>query len=725
MIRIKNFKTTSLCIFFLLFHVWGSVAQQDRSKIQITDLLAIKTISDLQVSPSGRELLFSIKSIVDDPDRKGEYAYKSQIWKSSTSEPHRLEPFTELDKSASQGRFSPDGKQLLFTRQVKGNSQLFILPLAGGEAQQITDFKYGASAGQWSPDGKSILFSSSVSAENISADPLLQDVGGSLPNWSFEKPGIATESVYAQLQEKSDPNGSINQIRAYLDQNVKDKKVKVINKIQFQTESFTTGELRFNHYYRISLDDPKQVIPVGNGFKSYANASFWSNQEVILNIRGEGLQHPDRELSSAIYLVDLESLTQKSLFAQADVQLNLAAVHAASGQIAFLKNSYNTLTIPELYLWNGHGEPLLIPYDRGKDNVSFDTEGKQLYFTSASHGGQILNRLTISNRKIEQLSSVDEGISDYVVLKQHIIQVKTTNSQPSALFQTDLQGQKSQLWADFNQSWLASKAVAPIEKFTLKNDIGLDIEYWLIKPSDFDPSKKYPLLVEIHGGPASMFGPSDGSMWLEYQYFAAQGYLVLYSNPRGSAGYGHEFLKANYQDWGKGPASDVLAGLDEISKNNFVDTSNLFVTGGSYGGYLTSWIVSTDQRFKAASSQRGVYDLTTFFGEGNVWPMVKRYFGGFPWEPGIAEQLQAASVLDIAHQIQTPLLIFHGEQDLRTGIAQSERLYKTLKVLNRPVEYVRHPNANHEITRSGDNRQRIDQLLRTYEFFERFRKPTE
>jgi dipeptidyl aminopeptidase/acylaminoacyl peptidase len=230
--------------------------------------------------------------------------------------------------------------------------------------------------------------------------------------------------------------------------------------------------------------------------------------------------------------------------------------------------------------------------------------------------------------------------------------------------------------------------------------------------------------LEIHGGPSAMWGPGESSMWHEFQFFCSRGYGVVYCNPRGSGGYGNDFLRANIQDWGSGPASDVLTAMDSCISAGWADTSKLLISGGSYGGYLVAWLIAHDHRFKAACSQRGVYDLSTFFGEGNAWRLVPRYFGGYPWQDGTKKILERESPIEYVDQITTPYILFHGENDRRTGFVQGEMMYRSLKVLNRPVEYVRHPGATHEITRSGDNRQRIDQLLRTYEFFERWLKKT-
>jgi dipeptidyl aminopeptidase/acylaminoacyl peptidase len=253
------------------------------------------------------------------------------------------------------------------------------------------------------------------------------------------------------------------------------------------------------------------------------------------------------------------------------------------------------------------------------------------------------------------------------------------------------------------------------------NNKGMTVEYWIMKPANYEAGKKYPLLLEIHGGPAAMWGPGETTMWHEYQFFCSKGYGVVYCNPRGSGGYGLDFLRANINDWGTGPTSDVLTALDKtVATESWVDTSRLVVTGGSYAGYLVAWIIAHDHRFKAACSQRGVYDLATFFGEGNAWRLVPNYFGGYPWEATTKATLQRESPINYVQNITTPYIIFHGENDRRTGTTQGEMLYRSLKVWEGPVEYVRHPAATHEITRSGNNRQRIDQMLRTYEFFERY-----
>lgn len=218
-----------------------------------------------------------------------------------------------------------------------------------------------------------------------------------------------------------------------------------------------------------------------------------------------------------------------------------------------------------------------------------------------------------------------------------------------------------------------------------------------------------------------MWGPGEFSMWHEFQIFCSFGYGVVYGNPRGSGGYGYSFEHANYKDWGEGPMSDVMAYLDDAEHNYpMIDKDQLFVTGGSYAGYLTAWIIGHTKIFKAAAALRGVYDLSTFFGEGNAYRLVPEEFGGYPWEPKTRKILDEQSPITYAANITTPFLIIHGSSDNRTGIVQGEMLFRTLKELNRPVEYIRYPGAGHELTRSGPPQQRMDHMLRIVEFFERY-----
>ncbi|MEL7167876.1 MAG: prolyl oligopeptidase family serine peptidase [Bacteroidota bacterium] len=343
---------------------------------------------------------------------------------------------------------------------------------------------------------------------------------------------------------------------------------------------------------------------------------------------------------------------------------------------------------------------------------------------------------------IQRLTSATTGIRSFDAGPATIAYVETTPQNPYELVATSLSGQRVRRLTRHNADWLAGKQLATYEPYSaaqfiadtvsvtpglgfgpdevVLDTIATSLDVWVMRPPGLRSGQRAPLMVQIHGGPMAMWGPGEATMWHEFQYLAAQGYGIVFTNPRGSGGYGSAFRRANFQDWGVGPTDDVFKAADLAAALPWVDPQRQVVTGGSYAGYLTAWIVSQTDRFQAAVAQRGVYDLDTFFGEGNAWRLVESHFGGFPWDEEASVALALNSPLTFVTDIRTPLLILHASQDLRTGVSQSEMLYRSLKVLERPVEYVRYPNAGHDLSRTGDPDQRLDRLLRIREFMGRF-----
>lgn len=361
----------------------------------------------------------------------------------------------------------------------------------------------------------------------------------------------------------------------------------------------------------------------------------------------------------------------------------------------------------------------------------------------------------------ERLTSFERGVRSFDVSDATAVYVITEIENPYELYASTADFAQERRLSSHNASWLQNRLISEPEPYTvtvedpdrytlsaegdtLSTTPGdtLEVEAWLMPPTEFDADAQYPLLVEMHGGPSAMWGPGEATMWHEFQFMAGQGFGVMYSNPRGSGGYGYDFQRANYQDWGSGPMRDVLAATDAaLETYPWLDANRQVLTGGSYAGYLTAWMVSQTDRFQAAVAQRGVYDLPTFLGEGNAWRLVPSHFGGFPWEGEAPPPVDAPedtlavysdslnsprstlirnSPLTYVDQITTPLLIMHASEDLRTGVIQSEMLYRSLKLLDRPVEYVRYPGAGHDLSRTGDPLQRLDRTLRIYEFMTRF-----
>ncbi len=698
-------------------------AQNGAEPVKLTDMLKIKSVNAVSLSRDGAKALLGLTTIEPDGDSKGEYKYVNQLWLAPTDGSAAPRMLTAKE-NASQAAWSPDGKQVVFVRITEGKSQLFLLSLDGGEARQLTRSKYGAATPRWSPDGKQILFSGSISFRDLLKDSVLNP-GKGIPKWAFEKPGLANNQVFNSSTAKADPDGNLEEARAWLDNNAIDRKAKVATKLNFQDEMDVNTDMNFTHFFITGILPDSKPVTLTKGFFRIGGADFTPDgKQIIFTGSLDSVQHPDRVLENAIYLMNTDGSQLTTLLSEKGKTFSAPKISNSGQWLAFQYSTISFVTVPVLAIMplKGTGSITDIPFDRNKGNYTWSDDDKFLYFSAQSNGGNPLYRVDVKTKKIEQLTDYNSGITGFDLAGNKLVFAKTEVLNPSEVYVADPIAKNAKRISDFNTGWLQSKKLSFPEKQSFVNNKGLTVEYWVMKPTNYEAGKKYPLLLEIHGGPSAMWGPGETSMWHEYQYFCSKGYGVVYSNPRGSGGYGLNFLQGNIKDWGKGPTSDVLTALDKAVAQGWADTSRLMVTGGSYAGYLVAWIISHDNRFKAACAQRGVYDLATFFGEGNAWRLVPNYFGGYPWEDSVKTILERESPINYVQNIRTPFIIFHGENDRRTGFVQSEMLYRSLKVLNRPVEYVRHPGGTHELTRSGNNRQRMDQMLRTWEFFERWIK---
>jgi dipeptidyl aminopeptidase/acylaminoacyl peptidase len=699
-------------------------AQNGNEPVKVTDMLKIKQAGNVVISPDGKNAVFVVTGIEPDGDQKWEYKYLSQIFLVPTDGSAAPRPLT-MKENASQPIWSPDGKQLVFVRSVNTRPQLFLLSLEGGEPMQLTRFRYGAASPKWSPDGKQILFAASIPLKELLKDSILNP-NREIPQWPYEKPGFPENGQMLANKAQADPDGNIDEIRAYLEKNEADRKAKVIDKLNFQLESATSGDISFNHFFIMDAQPDAKPTEITHGFFRYSSADFFPDgKKLIITGNNDATQHPDRALESMIFTANTDGSNLTTILSAKGKTYQSPKISPSGKWLAFQYGGVSFVDIPAMAIMplNGSVKDITdLPFDRSKGNISWSSDEQWLYFSAQSNGAAPVFRTNIKSKQTERLTDTLSGIVDFDLLKNKLLFVKTEVADPFELYAADANGKNIIQLSSLNTEWLRTKKLSFPEKKSFVNEEGMRVDYWIMKPANYEAGKKYPAILDIHGGPSAMWGTGETSMWHEFQYYCARGYVVVYGNPRGSGGYGVNFLRANINNWGTGPTSDVLTYLDKSIAEGYIDSSKLAVTGGSYAGYLVAWIVGHDQRFKAAVSQRGVYDLSTFFGEGNAWRLVPNYFGGYPWEPPVKKILERESPITYVQNIHTPYLIFHGENDLRTGVIGGEMMYKSLKVLGRPVEYVRHPGGTHELTRSGNNRQRIDQMLRTMEFFERFIK---
>lgn len=711
-----------LYVLFLWLFTLSSFAQK-KERILVSDLYQIKTASGINFSPDGKWYIYTVQSIAASTEKPGEYDYINQLFLAAADLSTTPRAVTNSKERTSDACWSADGRQLFFTRTVKEKPQLFSLPLNGGEAVQLTDFRYGASNPLVSRDGKTLIFSASLSTAELVKDSVLNP-SKTLPSWNLEKPQLTAPGIYSNTA-KANADGSAAEIRAYLLQNENDKKAKVFNRLRFQGESSTNPELSYRHVFSLNLNQTGALpVALTHGYYSYNVADITPDSKYLLiNAELNPANHPDRNEEAMIYRLPLNGSGEPELLLGGTDQRFYAGSVSPDGKwLKFSSSPVKGVNIEKSYLYNFRTkEKIIIPLERSIGAESWSRDSKYYYFTAASNGGNVLYRFGPGGKTAEKLSDFNSGITSFDLNNNQLIYTKLEVSDPSEIYAADLVNKSSKRLTTLNTEWLAGKILSQPVKKTFKNELGMEVEYWVMKPAGIEAGKKYPVILEMHGGPAAMWGPGEASMWHEFQYYTGMGYGVVYSNPRGSGGYDEAFLRGNVKDWGDGPMRDVIKALDLTLEEGWADPAKQFVTGGSYAGYLTAWVVSHTDRFKAACAQRGVYDLATFFGEGNAWKLVPNYFGGYPWEKEAGALLRQQSPFTYVDKIHTPLIIFHGENDLRTGVIQSEMMYKALKVLGREVEYVRHPGGTHELTRSGNNRQRLDQMLRTMEFFERYR----
>ena len=269
---------------------------------------------------------------------------------------------------------------------------------------------------------------------------------------------------------------------------------------------------------------------------------------------------------------------------------------------------------------------------------------------------------------------------------------------------------------DFNAALFAELELSSPEYMPYKGADGWPMDGWILKPHDFDPAKQYPLVVEIHGGPHTQYGYG---FFHEMQLLTAAGYVVFYTNPRGSCGYGYDFALAVRGAWGEKDSLDIMAGVDALLQKGYIDERRMGVTGGSYGGFMTNWLIGHTDRFKAAVTDRSVVNLASDFGSSDFgWVFADDELETTPWEN--LERYMHMSPIHYVKNMHTPLLIIHSEQDLRCNIEQAEQLFATLKYLGREVLFVRFEGQSHGLSRGGHPKLRQERLRHILGWFEKY-----
>jgi len=700
---------------------------QNKKPIVASDLMKIATTNYLQISPDGSKAIMVVnrKAVKDD----NEYYYTRHLYLLDLlgkSEPVQL---TFGDKNDGQPRWSPDGKQIAFVRRDGEKSQVWLLPLTGGEAHPITNSEYGAGRPRWSPDGNKILYSSQIPFYGIA---------GKTP-WLYERPGRAQEDEPNFKAMKTDerrkvnttPDGTLEEVRSWLAKNTSDNSPRVLIRQDMQGELNLQPDEEFSHLFIQTIGSDENATQLTTGFQDFQNAEWSPDGKAIICESRIYKTHPDREQDNDLWLINIITKQAKEFLTWPGYSVSSPSYSPDGTQLLFYVESTENRHAAQnqLAVVASTGiKPQIISstLDRDVNGAVWSSDSKNIYFAAQADGDIPIYSIPAKGGIVTKVIGNDTGVNDFDVRGEKVVYALTETKNPWEVYALNLKDKSNRQLTNLNEGWVKDRQVVFPKEYWITRPDGTKIQYWVMEPVAKKDGMKYPTILNIHGGPSAMWGPGIFSMWHEYQLENSWGYGVVYCNPRGSGGYGDKFKKGNFKDWGTSPAADILASLDDAVKNNaWIDKDQLFVEGGSYAGYMVAWIVSHDNRFKAANAQRGVYDLTTFMGEGNAWRLVPDHFGGYPWDKETKAILDFNSPYTYVDKINTPLLIIHGDLDLRTGVIQSEMLYKSLKILNKPVEYIRYPKEGHELTRSGNPGRMMDHMLRVIEFFERYVKHPE
>ncbi len=672
--------------------------------ITIEDLYLFKQVSRPRISPEGQRVAFVVTTI---DERKQEY--HSSIWIVST-DGGETKRFTSGATNAHSPSWSPDGRWLAFVadregeptgkeqgeqkKQRKATSQIWLIPTDGGEARQLTFMQHGASNPVWSPDSKQIIFTAQV----------------------------------GQVDEENEDGKVL-------------PKVRVIDRLWYRLDGVGFIYERRSHLF---------LIGVAGGEEQQLTDGDWDDTDpawcpdgsriAFVSSRAEDRwRFPCPDIYTLVITDgktgDLKCLTNGSLACSTPSWSPDGTTIAFIGGLKVHSGGHLDLYTILADVERGSATCLSQDFegtfqdwtnsDIGDEHLTsaptWSTDGRTLYALASHRGASRIFAIATSGAATNPptLTPGELHVRDYSFdhSKSKMALLIGSPTRLQEIFVRSLTSKNElQRLTTFNDALLSEMCLSTPEYMSYAGADGWPMDGWIMKPLDFDASKKYPLIVEIHGGPATQYGYG---FFHEMQLLTVAGYVVLFTNPRGSCGYGREFSLAVRGAWGEKDSMDIMAGVDTLLQKGYIDDQRMGVTGGSYGGFMTNWLIGHTDRFKVAITDRSVTNLASDFGSCDLgWTFADDELDTTPWDD--LDRYMRMSPITYVKSIHTPLLIIHSEQDLRCSIEQAEQLFASLKYLGREVLFVRFEGQSHGLSRGGHPRLRIERLRHILSWFEKY-----
>ncbi len=647
------------CFAIALFLLAAPIHAAKRA-FSIEDLYRYRHVEDMHLSPDGRTIVLTLAAY-----DLGKAKRSSHIWLMD-ADGGNARQFTFGDANESLPIFSPDSKWIAFVRGTGDEDEIYIIPVNGGGARKLTNVSTGVSDPLWSPDGKSIAFSSDVYPECGADDACNKKINDGWTKGPLHA-HMATSLLYRHWTEWKD-----GQRTHVLLADVPSGAVRDLTPGDFDSPRYQVGGAL---QYDFSPDSKELAVDSDHGknLESSTNSDLW-----IVSVNGS---QPPRDVTASNPSFDgnpkyspdgkyIAYLMQKQPGYESDL-FRLALYDRASGTSRVLTGSFRNWV----------------------QDFEWASDSKSLYFDAPVEGDNPIFQVTLDTGAIQKLL-VDKTIDSFDLSpdNRRMVYVQRSVGTVAEVFAVDLAGGTAsapQRLSHFNDDFMNEVDVRPAERMWVTGAGGAKIEVFIVRPHDFDPSKKYPLILNVHGGPQSQWADAFRGDW---QVYPGAGYVVAFANPHGSTGYGQDFTSEISGDWGGEVFEDLMKVTDELAKLPYVDPNRMGAMGWSYGGYMMDWFEGHTDRFKAIASMMGVFDLRSMYGSTEELWFPEWEFKGQPWNSPDYDKWSPSSYVK---NFKMPCMVISGERDYRVPYTQSLEFFTSLQKMNVPSKLFIYSRAGH------------------------------